>query len=66
MTCSVTIDFNVMVELTWKIPNLAAIKESRVETPDTVARNLSLAPGINYKQVEQVRQLLYYKGNVEF
>ena len=66
MTCSVTIDFNVMVELTWKIPNLAAIKENRVETPDTVARNLSLAPGINYKQVEQVRHLLYYKGNVEF
>jgi hypothetical protein len=58
----VTIDFNVMVELTWKIPNLAAIKENRVDSPDTVARNLSIAPGINYKQVEQVRHLSpYYK-----
>ena len=65
MTCSVTIDFNVMVELTWKIPNLAAIRENRVETPDTVARNLSLAPGINYKQVEQVRHLSYEMLNLK-
>jgi hypothetical protein len=52
LACSVTVDFNVMVELSWIIPGPSV--KSRIIIPDPVARNLSLAPGISLKQVEQV------------
>lgn len=37
LTCSVIVDFHVMVELTWTIPNQAAIKENRVTVPEIVS-----------------------------
>jgi UDP-3-O-[3-hydroxymyristoyl] glucosamine N-acyltransferase len=36
LVCSVTVEHNVMVELTWVIPNNAAINENRVVTPNAV------------------------------
>lgn len=52
LTCAVTVDFGVMVELTWTTPNPKAVNAGRVTTPETVTRNLSL-PGSHLKVVEQ-------------
>lgn len=53
LTCSVTIEFDVMVKLSWKTPNLKAITEARVITPPSVVKNLTMA-GTHLKVVEQV------------
>jgi hypothetical protein len=57
LACSVIVDFNVMVDLQWKIPNSSALKDNRISTPEIIARNISLAPGVHYKQVEQVNEM---------
>ncbi len=57
LACSVIVDFNVMVDLQWKIPNSSALKDNRISTPEVIARNISLAPGVHYKQVEQVNKM---------
>jgi hypothetical protein len=57
LACSVIVDFNVMVDLQWKIPNSSALKDNRISTPEVIARNISLAPGVHYKQVEQVNEM---------
>jgi hypothetical protein len=57
LACSVIVDFNVMVDLQWKIPNSSALKDNRISTPEIIARNISLAPGVHYKQVELVNEM---------
>lgn len=54
LSCSVTVDFGVLVELTWTTPNADAVRHRRVRTSDQVARNLSMG-GTHLKVVERVR-----------
>ena len=53
LTCSVTIEFDVMVKLSWKTPNSKANTEDRVITPPSVVKTLTMA-GTHLKVVEQV------------
>ena len=51
--CSVMVDFNTIVELTWATPNPKAIEDHRLKVPEPSAKNLSL-PETHLKVVEQV------------
>ena len=53
LTCSVMVDFNTIVELTWRTPNPRAIGDHRLNVPLSSYRNLSL-PGTHLRVVEQV------------
>ena len=52
LSCSVTVDFGVLVDLSWATPNPNAIREGRVLTPRGSVKNLTLS-GSNLKVVEQ-------------
>ena len=54
LTCSVTVDINTVVEISWSTPNQKAIVDNRVFTPPSTAKNLSLAEA-HLKVVEQVQ-----------
>ena len=53
LTCSVMVDFNTIVELTWRTPNPRAVDDHRLNVPLSSYRNLSL-PGTHLRVVEQV------------
>ena len=53
LLCSVMVDFNTIVDLTWNTPNPSAISDHRLSQPDSLYRNLSW-PGTHLKLVEQV------------
>ena len=53
LICTVMVDFNTIVELTWKTPNPKAIPEHRLTLPVSSYHNLSW-PGTHLKRVEQV------------
>ena len=53
LICSVMVDFNTIVDLTWTTPNPRAIAEHRLSQPESSYRNLSW-PGTHLKLVEQV------------
>jgi hypothetical protein len=53
LVCSVTVDLNSIVELTWLTPNPKAAGDHRVQLPGNSARNLSLS-GTHLKIIEQV------------
>ena len=54
LLCSVTVDFGVMVELSWTTPNKKALNENRVIASELASRNLSLG-GTHLKTVQQVK-----------
>ena len=55
LTCSVSINWNIMVDLSWKLPNKFA-RSPRLLLPDPVSRNVSIG-GSYLKVVEQKLQL---------
>ena len=59
LVCSVMVDFDTLVELTWETPNQISINEHRLTQPESLAKNLSL-PGTHLKVVEQVQFSKYY------
>ena len=52
LTCTVSVSWNIMVSLSWDLPN----KQARPFLPDPVSRNVSIG-GTNLKVVEQKLQL---------
>ena len=58
MVCSVMVDFNTIVELTWKTPNPRAIADHRISQPESSYRNMSWAAGTHLKLVQQVKRSL--------
>lgn len=57
LICSVTVDFNTIVALTWSTPNPSAKLENRLHEPLSTHHNLSW-PGTHLKSVEQVINIL--------
>ena len=55
LTCSISVNWNVMVRLSWNLPNRAA-KQPRLLLPDPISRNVSIG-GTHLKVVEQKLQL---------
>ena len=53
LVCSVTVDFGVIVDLSWTTPNGKAKSQGRLMAPEQISRNLSLG-GTQLKRVEQV------------
>jgi len=55
LTCSISVNWNVMVRLSWNLPNRAA-RQPRLLLPDPISRNVSIG-GTHLKVVEQKLQL---------
>jgi len=55
LTCSISVNWNVMVRLSWNLPNRAA-SQPRLLLPDPISRNVSIG-GTHLKVVEQKLQL---------
>ena len=60
LTCSVIVDFDTVVDLSWDIPNPNAINENRLKDPERTSKNLSLS-GTSLKKVLKV--IFYNKLN---
>ena len=64
LTCSVTVDIGIMVDLSWMTPNAKAMNQGRLEAPaQSTARNLSMG-GTQLKIVEQVRGVYSREGRL--
>ena len=55
LTCTVSVSWNIMVSLSWQLPNREAT-QPRLVLPEPVSRNVSIG-GTNLKVVEQKLQL---------